>query len=733
MEKCQRLPCPDIHADQQIPKGTGKMKPTVKHKSGSASVSPAAARSGRSGTRTITDRRPLAVQQRKSAIAANRSPSTLQQQTIQAVANQVRAPARAFAAPQTIGGSTPDPDRGRDPVLAAVRSVTSVQRPPVSSGRSAPVQRVKKQVIVTGLSHLVKMSGKTIYGGRQEREIVHGQLLVIDTDGKKNSRRGPNQEDYAATDKHGPQHYSWFKVISVDGKSAPKGLYVREDVFEHVKPGSGGSDKLDKAHDAVEAVTNVPATLIGNEGITGAADALNDKTVSTNTGGGTGATDSEKQHAANMGIVGDSITGVTGLLGMARGFKDLGDPEAKAADLVETALAIEQGGMKTGEAVSKLVHTASGSQDPTTASKFGSAFEGYGAAFGALREAFSAMRKIVKAINNRKENTTQDKVKAAGEISLHLLETAKSVVLSVKSFIELVNGAASGGLMASVPGLDIAVSAGKLIMDGYYLAVSNSSRKVMNQRRKEIIKAKGGDAEALDKASNEYRSIDAEIANKKAVIDSDQERVSNPKTSAKDKKRLKKRISRLKGEIKQLEKQKSDEFSRDDVAEYTLATELRDANTKRVTRQGIHIATEMTKIAGSIATLTGVGALGGAITKGAASAVDLALPATRLAKQAGRNRAARKMAKGKMNKSRFNPTRSTAAKTDFRIRQIRHLLKMIVHFSYRKPNKRNKEARNILAYLKASGVNTERLFRKNGDPQAQIKMLLDAMQEREFI
>ena len=176
-----------------------------------------------------------------------------------------------------------------------------------------------------------------------------------------------------------------------------------------------------------------------------------------------------------------------------------------------------------------------------------------------------------------------------------------------------------------------------------------------------------------------------------------------------------------------------DDLGREEVAEYTMVTEFRDANTKRVTRQAIHIATEMTKIAGSIATLTGVGTMGGAITKGAATAVDLALPATRLAKQAGRNRAARKMAKGKMRKSRFDHTRSTAAKADFRLKQVKYLIKLIIDVSYKNPLSDAAEFKMLASYLKATGVSTHALYKKNGDPQKQISMLLDAIQEREFI
>jgi len=658
-----------------------------------------------------------------SAFVDNRPPA-IAQGKIQTLANQSSQSQNAAQCQSRI-------DQSPHQLGIAVQQARFVAKPVGQAvSKNAPIQRVKENIIVTGVSHLVKMAGKTIYDGEEERKIIHGQQFVIDKSKKIRSRRGPNQEEFSELDKTGPQHYLWFKVISIEGKKAPKNLYIREDVFVPVKA-EDKTSKLDKVQEVVEALTDVPATLIGNEGISGLADALNDKTVLTSTAGGPGATGSDKKHAANMGIVGDSITGITGILAMAKGFKDLGDPEAKAADLIETALTIEQGAMKTGEAVSKLVHTASKSSSPTTASKFGSAFEGYGAAFSGLKEGFQSMRALVTLINKHQDYSSEEKAKKSGEIGLHALEAAKGVVLSVKSFIELVEGGASGGLMAAVPGLDIAISAGKLIMDGYYLAVSNSNRKVMNERRKQIV-ASNEDGN-LSEASGFYRTIDAEIVNKQEVIKDDNKRIGKL-NSGKEKKRLQKRVKKLKAEIVVLEKEKlADNLTREDVAEYTMATEFRDANTKRVTRQAIHIATEMTKIAGSIATLTGVGAVGGAVTKGAAAAVELALPAARLAKQAGRDRAGRKMAKGKMDKSVFNPSKSTAAKKDFRIKQVKYLIKLIIDVSYKNPKDDAEDFKNVESYLKATGVRTQKLFKKNGDPQTQIKMLVDAIEEREFI
>jgi len=141
----------------------------------------------------------------------------------------------------SVGGVAVNDNSGLESEATAIGEKAlqrAVQRAPQKAGPapgacSSLMQLVEKDVIITGISHLVTMKNGTIYGGTEEREIIHGQQLVIESEGTKLSRRGPNQEvpDNHQVDKSGPQHYEWFKVLSVDGTVTPKNLYVREDVF----------------------------------------------------------------------------------------------------------------------------------------------------------------------------------------------------------------------------------------------------------------------------------------------------------------------------------------------------------------------------------------------------------------------------------------------------------------------------------------------------------------------
>jgi hypothetical protein len=111
----------------------------------------------------------------------------------------------------------------------------------------------------------------------------------------------------------------------------------------------------------------------------------------------------------------------------------------------------------------------------------------------------------------------------------------------------------------------------------------------------------------------------------------------------------------------------------------------------------------------------------------------LSLPAVRMAKQAGRDRAARKILKGKFTKSKFDHTKSTAAKADFRLAQVKHLIKMIVDLAYKDPEKDVDDFKRVKKYLTASGVDRKRLYRQVHNPQKALELLVSAIKEREFI
>jgi hypothetical protein len=151
-------------------------------------------------------------------------------------------------------------------------------------------------------------------------------------------------------------------------------------------------------------------------------------------------------------------------------------------------------------------------------------------------------------------------------------------------------------------------------------------------------------------------------------------------------------------------------------------------------RNSILLVAEFANLAGSIANLTGAGAIAGAGLKTVAASTKVALPAARLAKQAGRDRQARKEAKGESDfiSSGFDPSKSTAAKQDYRMKQINTLLTQIQGLSALEGSKFDERAAQLEGYIQALGVEPAVLYRANNKQQTQVTMLYKALIQREF-
>ncbi len=518
-----------------------------------------------------------------------------------------------------------------------------------------------------------------------------------------------------------------------------------------------GDDKIDKVDTFVDTITAPVSELIGYEGISGVSDSLLGRSIKTGTGGKDDISSGDKKIALRMGGVSDTITGLTGITAFVKGLKDATDPDKDLDERFVAFLSYEQGAMSIGESVSKLTATATGSG---TASKFGSTFEGFSAGFSTIKEAFQAVKKSIDTVK-AEDLSTPEKMKSSGEIILHALEATKSAVLSVKSFYELATGSASGKLMATIPGAGIAISALKLIMQGYYTIQSYNNYILLNRQENFLLVNTEVDTdyddisekrEKMEEASEFYRKNDAKISNKQALIAEDKatikqinEKEKKETLTKEDKERRakrEKRIKRLEKEIEQLKKNKhsktDDGLTKENLAEFTMIQELKGGNIKRMKRQGIHIAVEMARIAGEVAILTGVGGIGGGIVKGVSGGVELSLPLVRGIKQKSRNYSGREEAKRSLENplkyySSVDTSKTDHAKKDFRLEQVRNLVKMAIALAGKDPKKSKKDFQKLKLYLSATGVNIETLFKKNGKPDHQINMLFEALSKREFL
>jgi hypothetical protein len=345
-------------------------------------------------------------------------------------------------------------------------------------------------------------------------------------------------------------------------------------------------------------------------------------------------------------------------------------------------------------------------------------------------------------------------------------------------------------------GFDIAIAAVKSVFQGYYLAISARQWWLMSQRKKELkgeLAQKGYAKEQVKESRGAYRhgeamkaTLDQLIAKNEKAIAAKQDKIVNMSTKGPQwllKRRLAK-VKTLQDEIAALEKQNEDYKAqkkeaegqmkareemreggtivdatgstgktsvpgvptRSDLAEVELASELGAANRKRVVRQAIHIGANLVQIAGSIAALvSGPGAPAAIGLKAAAAGVETSLPFFRAIKQFGRNVAAKNIAttgkKGIAGRI-FNADKSTAAKMESRKKQAVLILMMVADLNklipkVPKPTSAHlaplkKQMARVEGYIVATGCGPEKLYRANGKPQEQIKILVEELSKREF-
>jgi hypothetical protein len=93
-------------------------------------------------------------------------------------------------------------------------------------------QRKEVATEVKGLTHLVKKKGNTILGSTEEHEVEEPEQVIVETNDRIRSRRGPNQEEFAGYDKVSPRMYRWYGIREAPGLGKAPNWYIREDAFD---------------------------------------------------------------------------------------------------------------------------------------------------------------------------------------------------------------------------------------------------------------------------------------------------------------------------------------------------------------------------------------------------------------------------------------------------------------------------------------------------------------------
>ncbi|MCF8298333.1 MAG: DUF4157 domain-containing protein [Saprospiraceae bacterium] len=98
------------------------------------------------------------------------------------------------------------------------------------------IQLKPETVKVTGITHLVKMKGKSIFEGENHETVKSGDLVTIEPAKVLKSRRGPNQEieKNRQDDKEGEHIYTWYQAKEVNAVPLDAdNIYLRDETFLH--------------------------------------------------------------------------------------------------------------------------------------------------------------------------------------------------------------------------------------------------------------------------------------------------------------------------------------------------------------------------------------------------------------------------------------------------------------------------------------------------------------------
>jgi hypothetical protein len=453
-----------------------------------------------------------------------------------------------------------------------------------------------------------------------------------------------------------------------------------------------------------------------------------------------------------LAITSGTLGFLSGIKAMAESLQTINDPESDKLDKIEAGMSMGEGAagaVGAGADITSEV-ASEGSQAAEDSEAVSNWSGGIGDAFTAIKSAFVAMKGIVNLVKERGESSKKEKALEGLGVAQSMVESAKSTLASINGIKEAIDGGSFGGFADVIPGLDIALAGITIIKEGVYLVIAYKDYKQMNADKEAQM---AGDGKLADSAEA-IRIKESNISNLQTVITEDNERLAvivAKLPAASDKKGMlggdseKTKLEAEKIEIEARLATMNDkkalatteksvlETAKPEALEFALVGEIAEANKKRIVRNSILLVAEFANLAGSITNLSGVGAVVGAGLKTASAAVKVALPAAREAKQAGRDSAAGAEAKGEttMASRVFDASKSTAAKRDYRMKQVRTLLEQIQGVSKLTGPKQDERAAQLEGYISAMGVSPKRLYALTPDQDKQIAMLYKGLIQRE--
>ena len=574
--------------------------------------------------------------------------------------------------------------------------------------------------------------------------------------------------------------------------SSKKCLLTNLDTAEAEKVDYSGAtgDTSEMVLDGAEMGKDIYDNFIGNDGMSGMVDHLSktkyqDGDIRALKKGDDDFSQSNTDTATNLAFAGDGAAALFGFITLIRSLKS-GD---NAWETYENFLNGFYGATKVVEGVGKVVGAATGDQGSADT---GVAAEMVTHEIGAIKSAFLLIKKSVDLYKHHDEMSTKEQAFMGASMLSDATKMAHEAMYMVKNIQELINGGTIGAsVMASMPGLSVAINAIDLITQGFYLGIAIHHKGQMEKVRKPIEEGASNTAETMDQELmidahgskrkhgksilnplvNEQDEVEANIAVLQALIQEEEmtpeewilnksyyenvrdygmiihrlgSRYKKAKRQEKNRERIKGYhgiIAEEKAKLETLQERNLGKFG-EDFATYDMAKEMSNINQKRINRSILHILADIAQIAGDVMTLTGVGAHAGAITKASAAALEGGAFLLRNGKQAFNDKGARQQQKQKSSgedstifSRNADSTKSSYAK---RARRTKHSVQILGMLKSVNPDADETTADAELAkfnlartFISASGASMKKLATFT-DPKDMVSYLSEAMTERDL-
>ncbi len=384
--------------------------------------------------------------------------------------------------------------QGSSPTVQRQSNIPLISAAHQSLQTSTPLVQRKAMVISTKtrLHNVVDGKDKGTVGDN----ILPGTLVEI-SDNDTDHIKGKDKKENGQTVKG---EIEWYRTAKGDG-------YIRATkVFQGIA--AGNAEEPENEDDLFGAFNDSAVSV--------SKDSLGDFSKEM---------EHQKSIQKDLDISSGVLGSAGGLIGMVLSLNSFMDTKNKKlgdwVDMIWNGLIVNAGKYTSG--VSGMISAALEKSDMTKNAKEAKDASGWSGSFASAFETLGGAVKTIKSVIDLiKMWSTDEKfgkpeyAKVGSTIISGALSTAKGVVDSIKSFIEIFDGPV-GGLADAVPGLDIAINAVKMVMESYYLATSAYHWNKMRTASSDLIKgleAQGkGDKTKVSAAKKEYATKRAEITN----------------------------------------------------------------------------------------------------------------------------------------------------------------------------------------------------------------------------